>query len=263
MKRSCIVVPIYKAIPDTFETRSLQRCLEVFPGETIILVAPKHLQLQHYQELAKPFGRILEVEYFHPVFFKSISGYNNLLLSKQFYQRFRAYEFMLIHQLDVWVFSNQLETWCSKNYDYVGAPSFSDDVTYDPANAWIGNGGFSLRKIDSFLRMFDDERWFAHYANHSKHHAHQKVKGWIENQLLRMQATILKLGWTIAAKRINHEDYIWSHAPGWKIPNYAEAITFSFEKFPSKLYQETHQQLPFGCHAWQKYEYETFWKQFL
>ena len=40
-----------------------------------------------------------------------------------------------------------------------------------------------------------------------------------------------------------------------------EAIAFSFELSPSYLYKLNGNYLPFGCHAWYKYEYENFWKQ--
>ncbi len=43
-------------------------------------------------------------------------------------------------------------------------------------------------------------------------------------------------------------------------PEPEEACLFAFEQAPSYLYDKT-EQLPFGCHAWRKYEYETFWKK--
>lgn len=263
MNRCCIAIPIYKSQPEAHEVRSFERCMEIFPKEQLILVAPKSLQLNTYLELAEKANCKLEVERFNDLYFKGISGYNNLLLSKQFYARFKSFEYLLIHQLDVWVFSNQLDYWCNKGYDYVGAPSFADGMPYEPTKAWIGNGGFSLRKMNSFLSIFNDTRWYSHYASHSRHHENEPLKGYIELILLHVQAHILKMGWPLVAKRINYEDYIWSHVPGWKIPSFKDAIHFSFEKFPSKLYQETKEQLPFGCHAWQKYESLSFWKRFI
>lgn len=41
-----------------------------------------------------------------------------------------------------------------------------------------------------------------------------------------------------------------------------EALEFAFERFPSEMYKITG-KLPFGCHAWEKYEYESFWKKFI
>lgn len=45
------------------------------------------------------------------------------------------------------------------------------------------------------------------------------------------------------------------------IPEFNDAIKFAFEKNPSKLYIRNSRQLPFGCHAFMKYEYIDFWKE--
>ena len=42
-------------------------------------------------------------------------------------------------------------------------------------------------------------------------------------------------------------------------PTVREAMDFAFERFPRELYAVTG-HLPFGAHAWKKYEYEEFWK---
>ena len=48
------------------------------------------------------------VETFDPGYFKSIQGYNRLLLSTGFYERFLASAYLLICQLDVFVFRDDL-----------------------------------------------------------------------------------------------------------------------------------------------------------
>lgn len=40
------------------------------------------------------------------------------------------------------------------------------------------------------------------------------------------------------------------------------ALKFSFETTPKQLYKRNNEQLPFGCHAWEKYDPE-FWKPFI
>jgi hypothetical protein len=37
--------------------------------------------------------------------------------SKQFYERFVAYDYMLIYQLDAYVFKDELDDWSAKGYD--------------------------------------------------------------------------------------------------------------------------------------------------
>lgn len=41
-----------------------------------------------------------------------------------------------------------------------------------------------------------------------------------------------------------------------------EASHFAFEKHPSFLFSQNG-QLPFGCHAWRKYEYDEFWGKYI
>ena len=48
------------------------------------------------------------------------------------------------------------------------------------------------------------------------------------------------------------------------LPTTEEAAHFAFEQSPQYLYDTiTHGQLPFGCHAWRKHQYEEFWKPFI
>ena len=81
------------------------------------------------------------------------------------------------------------------------------------------------------------------------------------------------LGWrnkpNIVAKRWKYnEDDFWSglldkSRYALSKPDPVEAIRFAFERFPSELYELNHHQLPFGCHAWKKYQYDSFWSEFI
>jgi len=44
------------------------------------------------------------------------------------------------------------------------------------------------------------------------------------------------------------------------IPLASEAVAFAFEAHPEYLFELNQQQLPFGCHAWQRYNPE-FWER--
>jgi hypothetical protein len=48
----------------------------------------------------------------------------------------------------------------------------------------------------------------------------------------------------------------------YKVATTEQAIKFSFEVNPSLLYEINNNQLPFGCHAWEKND-PDFWKQFI
>lgn len=92
------------------------------------------------------------VRYFNEQYFDSVKSYNELMLSVDFYRSFREYQYMLIYQLDAFVFEDQLEYWCNKGYDYIGAPWIKANKKFHPT---CGNGGFSLRKIDSFIQLLE------------------------------------------------------------------------------------------------------------
>ena len=57
---------------------------------------------------------------------------------------------------------------------------------------------------------------------------------------------------------------LWAHS-AWglscHVPDELEAARFSFEVHPRYLYNRIGGQLPFGCHAFEKWEYDTFWKK--
>src|ERR1700724_4609739 len=74
-----------------------------------------------FQSLPKEFSDF-KLKKFPGKHFVSVYAYNRLMLTKNFYRAFAAYEYILIYQLDCLVFSPSLEDWCRKGWDYVGAP---------------------------------------------------------------------------------------------------------------------------------------------
>jgi hypothetical protein len=52
------------------------------------------------------------------------------------------------------------------------------------------------------------------------------------------------------------------YRPLLKLPNWQQALKFGFEQHPQLCYELNNQQLPFGCHAWEKYDYE-FWEKYM
>ena len=54
---------------------------------------------------------------------------------------------------------------------------------------------------------------------------------------------------------------VWLH-PNVNLPLPDEDILFSFEVNPSFLYAKV-QRLPFGCHAFEKFEFDSFWSQYI
>ena len=96
------------------------------------------------------------------------------MLSFNFYESFLDYKYILIYQLDAFVFKDDLIFWCNKNYDYVGAPWIAS-ISNNPFTLLlnkissifdskekkerkkiffkVGNGGFSLRKVASHYQI--------------------------------------------------------------------------------------------------------------
>ncbi len=93
-----IVIPIHKSSLNEYETISLNRCFKILNHYTITMIKPEGLDtssIEHSYNFSN-------IEIFDSRFFDSISSYNHLLLSTNFYQRF---ENILIHQPDVCIFS--------------------------------------------------------------------------------------------------------------------------------------------------------------
>ena len=99
---------------------------------------------------------------FDSSFFRSVNSYSRLLTLPLFYGAFCDYEYMLIAQLDAVCFRDDLDEWCRRGYDYVGAPwchlcrhVCSPDFSY-PGEKLVGNGGLSLRRIKTFMQQLPE-----------------------------------------------------------------------------------------------------------
>lgn len=245
-----IIIPIYKKELSHHETVSLRQVYSVLSTHKIVVVKPLSLNLDFMLEEYPA----LDFISFDDSYFQGIQGYNNLMLSSVFYKKFLPYNYMLIYQLDAYVFRDELLEWCKKGFDYIGAPwlkkpiykipgikqfmSFvhwhkqlrgkpSKQIFYDK----IGNGGLSLRKVES------------HYV------ATIKYKQRIEFFLSRKRS------------HFYNEDVFWgTEVSEFKYPTPLEALKFSFDKYPSYCYKLNNKQLPFGCHAWYKRKMRAFWK---
>lgn len=233
----CIVIPIYKRFPSTNEIFSLQRVIDLYERRyDIFLVGPNELNHERYQIGQRKIPFIS----FPLRYFKSVFSYNSLLLSPSFYRPFYAYERILIHQLDAFIFRDMLDEVCSWGYDYIGAPWLNDawkimmDKRFNTTFFRkfflpVGNGGFSLRNPKKSL-------WIA----------------------------ILFLPFKLLWRKKWNEDIFWStlcyrFIPGYKVANKEKAVLFSVEDSPEKALKMLHGQLPFGCHAWEKNNPE-FWR---
>lgn len=272
-----VVIPVYKNLVawDENEIHSFRRCISVLKEHPIYLIGPtklnwKALAEQIYEQYdIKPF-----VAEFDNVYFANIEGYNKLLKSSFFYSYFKSFSHLLIYQLDAFVFKDELIKWCKKGYDYIGAP-WLEGFTNNKSTTFlgVGNGGFSLHNINSALKVLPKIEFIHRILELGEN---GKSSFFIKKFVRVFKYSIIKriLGVQNLSKfeRLNskdtiNEDYFWgvlipSVFNNFKVANIEDAFKFSFEVNPKMLYKMNNNTLPFGCHAWMKYEPE-FWHPFI
>lgn len=246
-----VVIPLYQKELDENEQISLNQCLRILRDYPITIIKPKHLNIN---TLLKAHPQ-LKVESFAKPYFDGVYGYNLLMLSSELYERFRSFEYILIYQLDAFVFRNELDLWSKKGYDYIGAPwvikpkynrphykafLIFQSLLYKVLNrpqvmGRVGNGGFSLRKVEKFYQTTVSKKVL--------------IEKYIEG---------------CKAKNIFNEDVFWgTENPEFTYPDYEEALQFSFDHHPRICMEQAHGQLPFGCHGWSKEKNIGFWKEII
>ena len=202
---------------------------------------------------------------FDDKYFVSIDGYNKLLLTLGFYKRFESFQFILIYQLDAWVFRDELLEWCNKGFDYIGAPWFEgwDRASQNSSYLGVGNGGLSLRRVSSHLRVLRTFSFLQSPKTYLKkvmdEPSFSTVASFITSLLTKNNSYHRFNTWQY------NEDGFWglfaARRHKWfKVPELNEALQFSFEANAELLYTMNGHQLPFGCHKWEFY-CADFWRR--
>lgn len=230
--KSCVVcIPVYKTELNAFERISLQQCERILKGYRKVFVMP--------ESLVADFGdgyRDYEVERFPDVYFSSTASYSELCLTEAFYERFLKYNYMLLYQLDSFVFYDRLKYFCELGYDYIGAPMFYGGV-WEAMNMHVGNGGFSLRNIKRILKVLQEQKEIlCHSKMSSVFYAYEDVF----------------YGYCGAQDGID-----------FRIPEIGLAEKFAQEIMLKDSGREMSKEtLPFGTHAWERVNYRI-WKPFI
>lgn len=255
MSTVTIVVPIYNSSLSSDDKISLDRLSTILGEYKVTIVHPEGLDLREYSERYEAFT----YEAFDRRYFSGRKGYDRLMLSTEFYERFLAWDYILIHRLDCFVLRDELQEWCAKGYDYIGSAwlykSWHRTELYHLlsnmksayfsifrgiedrhiARGRVGSGGFSLRRtrtmydfLIKFPNLANDE--YISKANHPRY----------------------------------YEDVFWSVEPlgqgyDFNIPKSAESIMFSFDENPELAYLVSDHQLPFGCRGFNRRKYKKFW----
>lgn len=238
-----VVVPIYRATLSPLEHFTLTHSLrQLRPGRRVVFVGPEGLDLSLYRAACGPLLRRAggpgpsDIEYlpFAPASFASIPGYSRLLMSAPFYQAFARHEFMLVLQTDALLLRDELDAWCQRPFDYVGAP-WPDGVeimvnldrhtgpSSQRVKAMVGNGGFSLRRNRACIELLDEFPQALDYFQRS---------GSSEDLFFGVLGAL---------------------STRFVLPNEMTAARFARELQPAR-YQRIHQAPPMGGHAWWKYD---------
>ena len=226
LKRVIVGVPVYKTNLYNFEKIALAQLIKMLGNYEIVFIAPESLKITND-------NNILRCN-FDDEWFYSRESYSELLLSEFFYKQFAGYEYLLIYQMDAFVFKDELMKFCNMGYDYIGAPLTGGDWR----KFHVGNGGLSLRNVKKAIAMV-------------------RRKDEIKKKMLALMDI-----------EYFAEDLFFSYCGYDKeidfcVPSSRLASTFSAETdYAHGLRDISKRGLPFGCHYWPKMNYD-FWKRYI
>jgi hypothetical protein len=268
-----VVIPIYRFPLQSNEKKSLEYLFRFLSDFDIIFVSPDiEIPLQWRKKISR-------AEIFDKKHFSSVESYSRLLMSDLFYRRFDKYSHILIYQLDCLVFKNNLLKWCETEWDYIGAP-WIEGFTKSNAQPCLwgaGNGGLSLRRVSASISLLQapakkgifSNMYFPPYngflpfnseLEYSKKGVYELDFSFYEKML-----SFFKI-WNVNKESRNYqfsEDVFWSFEAAkfksnFKVAPPDVALEFAFEKNPKWCFERNAQNLPFGCHAWARYDL-AFW----
>lgn len=254
--KPAIVIPVHQVSLNMDEHTSLKQCQKILGKRDIFLVAPNNLNINIYHDIFPNLKTILVP----PDLMKSIGAYNKLMISPLIFNHLYDYSHVLIHEPDALVLKDELDYWCSQEIDYIGAPwPEYCPITKNFIPKQVGNFGFSLINIKSANAVFfKNSRWFLltmiirellRGLRGRKGSIHKTIKACGSAGLLSNASELFE----------DHCDVFWSFTvpkiePWFKIANPQQAAYFAWEKNPQSCYEFCQQKIPFGVHAWSKYD---------
>jgi len=240
--RHAVCIIVYTPAPTDIELASFKQCLTVLCNHTIIIVCPENADISKYNTITNEHNVNIKIMPFSDKYFTSISSYNTFIKSYEFYIHFQEYDYILIYQLDAWVFRDELDTWCDKEYAYIGAPFYKNGKLTN----LVGNGGFSLRNVPTFMQILSG--YFDRDCRISNDGSSPLPPS---KYMLTPGAEDLQFA------------TIFSLLPQIKNPTPVEAAFFAFQGRLEELHAITGHRLPFGCHAFHKRAAAYFWAQYI
>ncbi len=262
MPQCIILIIAHKELLTETEKESLKQCFSVLNKHPIRLICPKGLNVNEYLKIAPN----AQFDFIDPKWQSNYTMFGRLKIVPFLYKKYRQYQYILFYELDAWVFRDELQYWCNKGYDYIGAPWLEGwkNPLPDAKIMGIGNGGFSLRKTESHLKVL---RSFSYIRKPKTLYKEFLSKKNLRSFLtLLSNLTVRNNTFILFNDYYLHEDVFWgiivaSNFKWYKIPTPEEALKFSIEAGPSRFITGP-DKLPFGCHAWPKIE-PNFWERYI
>lgn len=219
MKNCAIIVPVYRKL-NAYEKFSYYALKSVVKDKDIYVVCGNNFE----SELKE------NTERFDDAYFNSSFDYSRLCKSYEFYNRFSNYKYILIYQLDCLIFRDDIDYWCNKNYDYIGSPIVSRVAGWSSIPI-VGNGGFSLRKVEYFKSITDPDGDF-------------RKKYDLSLEIHRKKNLYETFEDLYFCEFVNSK---WR----FDVPTIEESLHFSIDMNPDKVFNRE-RGLPMGCHAFCK-----------
>ena len=252
------------------EELSIQHLEHYLGGYDRYLIAPRGVSIQR---------RGFQVRHLPRKFFGSKAAYNRLMMWPPLYRAFEDYQYILVYQLDCLVLSDQLAHWCGAGWDYIGAPWVPCDDTPWVKQAHVGNGGFSLMKVSSVLQVLANRyrqkpmSYWTDMVLRNSDYAGPLVRALEAAHRVLPGSTILARCarmWRVSEHPAEHgenNDRFWSvqavrYLSSFKVAPVDDGLRFAFEAAPRLCFELSGRQMPFGCHAWEKFD-RAFWEPHL
>lgn len=234
-----ILIPIYKKTLHPCEIVSLRQVKRVLHRYKMFFLAPESLVVD-YGGLEDG----IEFVRYPDEFFCSKNSYSAMMLDVTLYEYFIEYEYMLVYQLDAFVFSDCLLKFCNMGYDYIGAPMrranfrtfWHREADWQDIKCYVGNGGLSLRNITKCITVLKQKEYIFS----------RKPECWSDNRFLEWEDLFFAYSSTFSDL-------------DFTVPDYKTALSFSVGADVAHVYQRMPEWLPFGCHAWYAIDY-WHWK---
>jgi hypothetical protein len=240
---TCIVTPHQGPPFNDVALLSFRRSAEVLSNHRWIFAVPHGTDMGPFREILPH----AEARYFPAEFFSSKRSAQWFYMHPEFFDAFADFDHILIHQLDVYVFEDQLLHWVGlaeeNGWDYVGAPwpnhqwlRFAQNpLARLPWHWWlnepVGSGGFSLRRVSKMREASrKDERVIRRFLRH-----------FVPEDIYWCQLA-QKLGTEIRRPAAN------------------VAAKFAFETECDRMLDITEGKMPFAVHGWNRHDWD-FWRK--